>query len=150
MSMSNFFFFFSRVTQIVFKHLFPSSSRTCNGHAELCSRSYGNVTFIGAHDSFAASLDPALREYTTGSRSAFFADASLRSRAGPGRRHLYPNEAGRSPSSGTISHVRRCPIHPSVSLVYHQTGGLGSCISVIQVCVRSHTLKMLILTFTHR
>jgi len=25
----------------------------CNGHAELCSRTYGNVTFVGAHDSFA-------------------------------------------------------------------------------------------------
>jgi hypothetical protein len=25
----------------------------CNGHAELCSRSFGNVTFVGAHDSYA-------------------------------------------------------------------------------------------------
>ncbi|KAJ7163764.1 PLC-like phosphodiesterase [Mycena filopes] len=30
----------------------------CNGHAELCNRSYGNVTFVGAHDSFAFSKDP--------------------------------------------------------------------------------------------
>ncbi|KAJ7175088.1 PLC-like phosphodiesterase [Mycena crocata] len=30
----------------------------CNGHAELCDRSYGNVTFVGAHDSFAISEDP--------------------------------------------------------------------------------------------
>jgi len=30
----------------------------CNGHAELCGRSYGNVTFAGAHDSFASSEDP--------------------------------------------------------------------------------------------
>lgn len=30
----------------------------CNGHAELCSRSYGNVTFAGAHDSFAFSANP--------------------------------------------------------------------------------------------
>ncbi|KAA1467265.1 PLC-like phosphodiesterase [Dentipellis sp. KUC8613] len=30
----------------------------CNGHAELCDRSYGNVTFVGAHDSFAFSSDP--------------------------------------------------------------------------------------------
>jgi hypothetical protein len=30
----------------------------CNGHAELCSRSYGNVTFLGAHDSFADSGNP--------------------------------------------------------------------------------------------
>lgn len=26
---------------------------TCNGHAELCDRSYGNITFVGAHDSYA-------------------------------------------------------------------------------------------------
>jgi hypothetical protein len=25
----------------------------CNGHSELCGRSYGNITFVGAHDSFA-------------------------------------------------------------------------------------------------
>jgi len=30
----------------------------CNGHGELCDRSYGNVTFIGAHDSYAFSSDP--------------------------------------------------------------------------------------------
>ncbi|KII84963.1 hypothetical protein PLICRDRAFT_349496 [Plicaturopsis crispa FD-325 SS-3] len=30
----------------------------CNGHAELCDRSYGNITFFGAHDSFAFSSDP--------------------------------------------------------------------------------------------
>ncbi|KAI0825002.1 PLC-like phosphodiesterase [Trametes gibbosa] len=26
---------------------------TCNGHAELCDRGFGNVTFVGAHDSYA-------------------------------------------------------------------------------------------------
>lgn len=26
---------------------------TCNGHAELCERSYANVTYLGAHDSYA-------------------------------------------------------------------------------------------------
>jgi hypothetical protein len=30
----------------------------CNGHAELCNRSYGNVTYFGSHDSFAFSKDP--------------------------------------------------------------------------------------------
>ncbi|KAJ8508864.1 hypothetical protein ONZ45_g8909 [Pleurotus djamor] len=30
----------------------------CNGHAELCNRSFGNVTFFGSHDSFAFSKDP--------------------------------------------------------------------------------------------
>ncbi|THH19031.1 hypothetical protein EW146_g2060 [Bondarzewia mesenterica] len=26
---------------------------TCNGHSELCNKSFGNVTFVGAHDSYA-------------------------------------------------------------------------------------------------
>ncbi|KAI0684351.1 PLC-like phosphodiesterase [Earliella scabrosa] len=30
----------------------------CNGRSELCNRSYGNVTFLGAHNSFAASDNP--------------------------------------------------------------------------------------------
>ncbi|KAG6908102.1 hypothetical protein DXG01_006139 [Tephrocybe rancida] len=30
----------------------------CNGHAELCGRSYGNVTYLGSHDSFAFSANP--------------------------------------------------------------------------------------------
>jgi hypothetical protein len=25
----------------------------CNGHAELCEKSYGSVSFVGAHDSYA-------------------------------------------------------------------------------------------------
>jgi len=29
----------------------------CNGHAELCSRSYGNVSFVGAHNSYAVGTD---------------------------------------------------------------------------------------------
>ena len=29
----------------------------CNGRAELCDRSYGNITFIGSHNSFALSRD---------------------------------------------------------------------------------------------
>ncbi|KZV77312.1 PLC-like phosphodiesterase [Peniophora sp. CONT] len=30
----------------------------CNGNAALCNRSYGNVTFLGSHDSYAISSDP--------------------------------------------------------------------------------------------
>ncbi|KAK7463885.1 hypothetical protein VKT23_005820 [Stygiomarasmius scandens] len=30
---------------------------TCNGHGELCDKSYGNVTFIGAHDSYAVGVN---------------------------------------------------------------------------------------------
>ncbi|KAH9966051.1 PLC-like phosphodiesterase [Russula dissimulans] len=32
-----------------------TTNGTCNGHVELCNRSYGNITFIGAHDSYAFS-----------------------------------------------------------------------------------------------
>ena len=39
-----------------------SRDRACNGHAELCDRSYGNVTFMGSHDSFAYSDDPLARK----------------------------------------------------------------------------------------
>ncbi|KAJ7689923.1 PLC-like phosphodiesterase [Mycena rosella] len=39
--------------------LLPTKRATvCNGNAALCSRSYGNTTFMGAHDSFAFSDDP--------------------------------------------------------------------------------------------
>jgi len=33
-------------------------AQVCNGHADLCDRGYGNVTFLGAHDSFAFSGNP--------------------------------------------------------------------------------------------
>ncbi|KAH8099287.1 PLC-like phosphodiesterase [Cristinia sonorae] len=29
----------------------------CNGHAELCERGYGNVTFVGAHNSYAVGIN---------------------------------------------------------------------------------------------
>lgn len=34
-------------------HVLLPRATVCNGQAELCSRSYGNVTFVGAHDSYA-------------------------------------------------------------------------------------------------
>jgi len=45
----------------VFSRAIPLAKRSeqlCNGHAELCERKYGNTTFVGAHDSFAHSLNP--------------------------------------------------------------------------------------------
>ncbi|KAH9981896.1 PLC-like phosphodiesterase [Russula compacta] len=36
------------------------AATVCNGHAELCNRSYSNVTFAGSHDSFAFTSDPAI------------------------------------------------------------------------------------------
>jgi hypothetical protein len=39
-----------------------SRATVCNGHADLCSRSYSNITFVGAHDSFAFSRDPFARK----------------------------------------------------------------------------------------
>ena len=29
----------------------------CNGHAELCDRSFGNVTYIGTHNSYAIGVN---------------------------------------------------------------------------------------------
>ncbi|KAI0322183.1 PLC-like phosphodiesterase [Amylostereum chailletii] len=39
----------------------PSAPRatTCNGSSDLCNRSYGNVTFVGAHDSYAVGVNNA-------------------------------------------------------------------------------------------
>ncbi|KAF7793406.1 hypothetical protein EIP86_004518 [Pleurotus ostreatoroseus] len=34
-----------------------SRASVCNGHAELCDRSFGNVTFVGAHDSYAVGVN---------------------------------------------------------------------------------------------
>ncbi|EMD41853.1 hypothetical protein CERSUDRAFT_110411 [Gelatoporia subvermispora B] len=36
---------------------YKRQATTCNGHAELCDRSFGNVTFVGAHDSYAVGTD---------------------------------------------------------------------------------------------
>ena len=35
----------------------------CNGHAELCARSYTNLTYIEAHDFFAFSKDVVAGRY---------------------------------------------------------------------------------------
>lgn len=37
----------------------------CNGHAELCSQPYSNVTFVGAHNSPFVGIGPADNQYTT-------------------------------------------------------------------------------------
>lgn len=40
----------------------PRATTECNGYAALCDRSYGNITFVGAHDSY--SIGPITqREY---------------------------------------------------------------------------------------
>lgn len=48
--------------QYCFASASPSESparraTTCNGSANLCSRSYGNVTFVGTHDSYAVGVN---------------------------------------------------------------------------------------------
>jgi len=47
--------FFSVTTS----HCFNLEGRatTCNGHPELCDRNYGNVSFVGAHDSYAVGVN---------------------------------------------------------------------------------------------
>ncbi|KAI0790734.1 PLC-like phosphodiesterase [Abortiporus biennis] len=47
---------FSAVHQV--SSLPQKRATVCNGHAEFCDRSYGNITYLGAHDSFAFSTDP--------------------------------------------------------------------------------------------
>ncbi|KAI5449272.1 hypothetical protein NCC49_005134 [Naganishia albida] len=41
------------LTPLAHAAFITSRATTCNGHAELCSRSYGNVTFVGTHNSYA-------------------------------------------------------------------------------------------------
>ncbi|KAF8632996.1 hypothetical protein AX15_001593 [Amanita polypyramis BW_CC] len=38
---------------ICYSHTVSRRATVCNGHAELCNRGYGNVSFVGAHDSYA-------------------------------------------------------------------------------------------------
>jgi len=45
-------FFSSSVAQVAAASV-ERRATTCNGHPELCDRSYGNVTYVGAHDSYA-------------------------------------------------------------------------------------------------
>ena len=40
---------------ISYCRLIYSREQLCNGNSQLCDRKYGNVTFVGAHDSFASS-----------------------------------------------------------------------------------------------
>lgn len=37
--------------------LLSPRATTCNGHAEFCDRTFGNVTFVGAHDSYAIGVN---------------------------------------------------------------------------------------------
>jgi len=39
-----------------FTNALNSRATTCNGHAELCDRTFGNVTYVGAHDSYAVGV----------------------------------------------------------------------------------------------
>ncbi|EKM53985.1 uncharacterized protein PHACADRAFT_184983 [Phanerochaete carnosa HHB-10118-sp] len=39
-------------------HAEQKRTTVCNGFAELCDRSYGNITFFGSHDSYTADTDP--------------------------------------------------------------------------------------------
>lgn len=61
-------FLSKHLTQVVLSSLllsataFPPDRRAtvCNGHSELCGRSFGNVTFVGAHDSYAIGVNNCL------------------------------------------------------------------------------------------
>ncbi|KAJ7161349.1 PLC-like phosphodiesterase [Mycena crocata] len=58
--------FLTPVVQVALSLLFSGAAgsaasvqraTTCNGHSELCDRSYGNVSFVGAHDSYAVGVN---------------------------------------------------------------------------------------------
>ncbi|KAF8349695.1 PLC-like phosphodiesterase [Amanita rubescens] len=44
----------SAIFDVSYSHavLLPRATTECNGYAQLCNRSYGNITFVGAHDSY--------------------------------------------------------------------------------------------------
>jgi hypothetical protein len=54
---------FSQVYGSALAPVILSRATICNGHAEFCSRSYGNVSFVGAHDSYAIGVG--IRESTS-------------------------------------------------------------------------------------
>ncbi|KZT74978.1 PLC-like phosphodiesterase [Daedalea quercina L-15889] len=61
-----------RLTRVLLVLLLPATlvlatavrrASVCNGYSELCDRSFGNVTFVGAHDSYAvSSINPAANQ----------------------------------------------------------------------------------------
>jgi len=91
---------------------------TCNGSPSLCSRSYGNVTFVGAHDSFAVSS----------TSSAGNQDYDVTQQLNDGVRMLQ-NQAHNS--SGTIE---LC--HTSCSLL--DGGGLETYLSKVKTWVEAN------------
>jgi hypothetical protein len=55
-------FVFALLTQSVFSRalapvIVQPRATVCNGHPELCTRTFGNVSFVGAHDSYAVGVD---------------------------------------------------------------------------------------------
>jgi len=42
---------------ISFLHLSVNAATVCNGYAELCGRGYGNITYVGAHNSYAVGVN---------------------------------------------------------------------------------------------
>jgi len=51
------FGFSFRLASALAPNYLASRATVCNGHAELCERSYGSVTFVGAHDSYAIGVN---------------------------------------------------------------------------------------------
>ena len=39
------------------------AATTCNGYSDLCSKSYGAVTFVGAHDSYSVGTNIVNNQY---------------------------------------------------------------------------------------
>ncbi|KAI9512252.1 PLC-like phosphodiesterase [Russula earlei] len=47
----------SQLDRVIHHRLCRTTGPVCNGHADLCNRSYGNITFAGSHDSFTFTND---------------------------------------------------------------------------------------------
>jgi len=76
-------------------------SITCNGHTELCARSYSNVTYVGAHDSFAVDL--------TGNNVAANQDFNVTQQLNDGIR-LLQNQVLSQPDGLHLCHTI-CPLY---------------------------------------
>lgn len=113
-----------------------SSKRSCNGHAALCDRPYGNVTFLGAHDSFASSKHHLARKPYRAHIvwRVLLMEMGLihNSLAYTRSRRCGSTNSRSTDASRPGSYVRTYSIHSS-SLLICRLGRMGSSTSVIPV-----------------
>lgn len=111
------------------------SQQLCNLRSEFCDRKYGNITFVGAHDSFASSPNPFARKQSAlGPYILFFPFSQIvlsvcsfkDSRGGC----LYSVKAGCEVVAGSGTNVRsNCFSCFSVSYIYVHSSRNGKDLS---------------------